>query len=221
MYSTSAFATLAGITVKSLRHCERLGLLTPQRNAAGYRRYSMADLQSLERILALKSLGLPLGAVKTLLKQPDAPQRAHREQLEARRARLDRAIDALKMMEMLPGARGLEAFVRHATWERWEAEREKRASTTIQRAPDRASPSRLALFQQIEAVLDANAATAGVRELARRWRDTIDPDTWAACQRRALWPDGMRRYVASLYDATPERWERVVALVESALTPAP
>jgi DNA-binding transcriptional MerR regulator len=189
MYSTSAFATLAGITVKSLRHCERLGLLTPQRNAAGYRRYSMADLQSLERILALKSLGLPLGAVKTLLKQPDA--------------------------------RGLEAFVRHATWERWEAEREKRASTTIQRAPDRASPSRLALFQQIEAVLDANAATAGVRELARRWRDTIDPDTWAACQRRALWPDGMRRYVASLYDATPERWERVVALVESALTPAP
>jgi len=35
----------------------------------------------------------------------------------------------------------------------------------------------------------------------------------------------MRRYVASLYDVTPERWERVVAFIEGSIevdsTPMP
>jgi hypothetical protein len=36
---------------------------------------------------------------------------------------------------------------------------------------------------------------------------------------RAAWPSGMRRYIASLYDASPEEWERVLAFVET-LPPA-
>src|SRR4029079_15327145 len=121
-------------------------LLTPQRNASGYRQYALADLQRLDRVLALRSLGLPLATVKTPFARPATSLRDHREQLEARRARLDRAIDALRYMELQPAADGLDAFVRHATWERWEAERQKRAAPAIVRAPDRASPAKLALF---------------------------------------------------------------------------
>jgi DNA-binding transcriptional MerR regulator len=40
VYSTSAFARLAGVTVKMLRHYERIGLLTPKRTGSRYRRYS-------------------------------------------------------------------------------------------------------------------------------------------------------------------------------------
>jgi DNA-binding transcriptional MerR regulator len=86
MYSTSAFARLAGVTVKALRHYERLGLLMPQRNHSGYRQYALADLQRLERVLALRSLGLPLATVKMLFARPATSLRGHREKLEARAA---------------------------------------------------------------------------------------------------------------------------------------
>jgi DNA-binding transcriptional MerR regulator len=42
------FAELAGVTVKALHHYDRLGLLKPRRNDAGYRVYSPADLERLE-----------------------------------------------------------------------------------------------------------------------------------------------------------------------------
>jgi DNA-binding transcriptional MerR regulator len=220
MYATSAFARLAGVTVKALRHYERYGLLRPRRTASGYRQYGLADLQRLERVLALRSLGLPLVTVKTLFARPATSLRGHREKLEARRARLDRAIDALKYMELQPAADGLDAFVRHATWERWEAERQTRAAPEIARVPDRASPAKLALFHDIEAAIADDPTGPRARELAARWHATVDPDMLAACRNRASWPDGMRRYIASLYAVTPERWECVVAFIEASTQPS-
>ena len=69
MYSTRGFAELTGVTVKALRHYERMGLLGPMRTRARYRRYAFADLQQVERILALKSLGLSLTSIKLVLKR--------------------------------------------------------------------------------------------------------------------------------------------------------
>jgi hypothetical protein len=37
-----------------------------------------------------------------------------------------------------------------------------------------------------------------------------------AWMNRSAWPAGFRRYVASLYDATPERWERVAGFIDRA-----
>ena len=65
MYSTQTFARLTGVTVKALRHYERVGLLAPRRTRTRYRRYVLGDLQRIERILALKSLGLSLKAINT------------------------------------------------------------------------------------------------------------------------------------------------------------
>jgi MerR family transcriptional regulator, thiopeptide resistance regulator len=57
---------------KALCHYELLrGLLAPQRNATGYRRYSLSDLQRLEQILALKSLGLRLGHISQVAGTPN------------------------------------------------------------------------------------------------------------------------------------------------------
>jgi len=61
------FAELAGVTVKALHHYDRLGLLKPQRTDAGYRVYTMHDLERLEQIVALKFLGLPLKQIAVLL----------------------------------------------------------------------------------------------------------------------------------------------------------
>jgi hypothetical protein len=51
---------VAGVTVKTLHHYDRVGLLQPPRTASRYRVYTAGDLARLQHILALRALGLPL-----------------------------------------------------------------------------------------------------------------------------------------------------------------
>ena len=52
---------LAGVTVRTLHHYDRLGLLRPAgRTAAGHRLYADRDLARLQQIVTLKFIGLPL-----------------------------------------------------------------------------------------------------------------------------------------------------------------
>jgi DNA-binding transcriptional MerR regulator len=65
------FAKLAGVTVRALHHYDRLKLLSPaHRSDRGYRLYCHDDLGRLERILALRYLGLPLREIAALLNAP-------------------------------------------------------------------------------------------------------------------------------------------------------
>jgi DNA-binding transcriptional MerR regulator len=62
------FAKLAGVTVRALHHYDRLKLLSPaHRSERGYRLYCHEDLGRLERILALRYLGLSLREIEALL----------------------------------------------------------------------------------------------------------------------------------------------------------
>ena len=59
---------MARVSVRTLRHYGAIGLLRPAvRTEAGYRLYTAADVARLYRILALRSLGLPLGEVGRML----------------------------------------------------------------------------------------------------------------------------------------------------------
>ena len=78
LYHAREFAELAGVTVRALHHYDGLGLLRPRRTQAGYRLYSLRDLQRLEQIVALKFLGIPLKQIGTLFNReatalPEAP----------------------------------------------------------------------------------------------------------------------------------------------------
>jgi DNA-binding transcriptional MerR regulator len=228
MYSTRAFAALTGVTVKALRHYERVGLLGPMRTRARYRRYAFADLQQIERILALKSLGLSLTSIKLVLKRGPVGLEAHRAVLEDRRARLNRAIAAVHEIQRDADPHAaLQRFISGAAWDRWEAKRQRVA---VDRPPDRAPASAVALFHEIAAALDhlrpsrqpptppgrtevANAET--LQALVGRSREIIAPETRDAWSRRAAWPGGLRRYVASCYEMEPDIWERVVGFIDA------
>lgn len=69
MLKISDFSRLVQVSTKTLRHYDRIGLLEPARvdTFTGYRYYSMEQLARLNRILALKALGLSLGEIKHLL----------------------------------------------------------------------------------------------------------------------------------------------------------
>ena len=70
LFQAREFAELTGVTVRTLHHYDRLGLLKPSRyTGAGYRLYGEGDLVRLEQIVALKFIGFSLKEIKDLLKR--------------------------------------------------------------------------------------------------------------------------------------------------------
>src|SRR6516162_8619663 len=69
MFSIGEFSRIARVTPRQLRHYEELGLFKPKRidPETGYRYYSAFQLPRLNRILALKELGLSLTQILRLL----------------------------------------------------------------------------------------------------------------------------------------------------------
>jgi DNA-binding transcriptional MerR regulator/effector-binding domain-containing protein len=69
MFSIGEFARLGGVSVRTLRHYDEIGLLPPATvdPDTGYRGYSARQLTQLNRILALKELGLSLTQARRLL----------------------------------------------------------------------------------------------------------------------------------------------------------
>jgi DNA-binding transcriptional MerR regulator len=69
MFSIGEFARLGGVSVRTLRHYDEIGLLRPVTvdPDTGYRGYGAAQLGQINRMMALKELGLSLGQVRRLL----------------------------------------------------------------------------------------------------------------------------------------------------------
>ena len=102
-------AALAGVTVRTLHHYDRIGLLSPSgRTSAGYRQYSPADLDRLHQVLLYRELGFPLEEVATLLDDPSADPEAHlRRQHRLLRDRLERTQAMVAAVEKEMEARSM------------------------------------------------------------------------------------------------------------------
>ena len=102
-------AALAGVTVRTLHHYDRIGLLSPSgRTGAGYRQYSPADLDRLHQVLLYRELGFSLEEVATLLDDPAADPEAHlRRQHALLRDRLDRTTAMVAAVEKEMEARAM------------------------------------------------------------------------------------------------------------------
>lgn len=61
-------AAFVGVTIKTVRHYHRLGLIAePERDGSGYRRYRSADLLRLVQVRTLAGAGVPLAEIGDLL----------------------------------------------------------------------------------------------------------------------------------------------------------
>ncbi|GAA4622000.1 MerR family transcriptional regulator [Actinoallomurus vinaceus] len=61
-------AAFVGVTVKTVRHYHKLGLVEePERDSSGYRRYGPADLLRLVQVRTLAAAGVPLAEIGPLL----------------------------------------------------------------------------------------------------------------------------------------------------------
>ncbi|PJN29016.1 MerR family transcriptional regulator [Kitasatospora sp. CB02891] len=91
--SIAEVARLSGVTARTLRHYDEIGLLPPARIAAnGHRHYGETQLLMLQQILVLRALGVGLPEIGRILsEQVDEVEalRGHHRRLLAERDRLD------------------------------------------------------------------------------------------------------------------------------------
>lgn len=93
-WSIAEVARMSGLTSRTLRHYDEIGLLPPAYVAAnGYRYYERADLLRLQQIRLLRELGVGLPEIRRILdEQTDRVQalREHHARLLSERERLGR-----------------------------------------------------------------------------------------------------------------------------------
>lgn len=71
-YGVKEVSKLSGVTVRTLHHYDKIGLLKPcNRTEAGYRHYGEKELLRLQQILFYKELDFPLKEIGELLDNPD------------------------------------------------------------------------------------------------------------------------------------------------------
>lgn len=96
-YSIGELARLAGVSVRTLRLYEEMGLVVPARTSNGYRSYSASDARRLAQVLSMRECGLPLAVIAELLKAGSEAEigdalASHLVRLHERRAQLEKSI---------------------------------------------------------------------------------------------------------------------------------
>ena len=196
MYQVNEFAELAGVTVRTLHHYDRLGLLKPgRRTASGYRLYSERDFARLEQIVVLKFLGLPLKEIRKLLKGESALGETLRRQqfvLAEKRRQLDTAIHAIHKAERALASTGEPDYLlfqqiikeiemqNDSQWTKKyyspeaQAKVEERKALWSPELQAKVSRQWSELFADIEAALGEDPAGPKAQALAARWRKLLE-----------------------------------------------
>jgi DNA-binding transcriptional MerR regulator len=96
-YTIQKLASLAGVSTRTLRYYDEIGILKPARiNSSGYRIYGQAEVNRLQQILFYRELGVNLESIKEIVTAPtfDGTKalREHREKLLEKKEQLDRLI---------------------------------------------------------------------------------------------------------------------------------
>ena len=124
MLKIGDFSKLAHVTIKTLHHYARLGLLQPvwTDRYSGYRYYALEQLPRLNRILALKDLGFSLEQIRAMLDANLSPEvlrqmfNQKQEELLSRvedeQGRLQRVAERLQQIEQEGRLAGAEVTVK-------------------------------------------------------------------------------------------------------------
>lgn len=97
-YTVQKLSKLAGISPRTIRYYDEIGLLKPKRiNSSEYRIYGKEEVDRLQQILFYRELGLNLESITEILDSPSfdgvTALKEHREKLIARRYQIDKLIN--------------------------------------------------------------------------------------------------------------------------------
>lgn len=93
-YTVNKLARISGVSGRTLRYYDQIGLLKPARiNSSGYRIYGQEEVDLLQQILFYRELDVSLEDIMEIIQQPDFNRKEalknHHAKLKQKRARLD------------------------------------------------------------------------------------------------------------------------------------
>src|SRR5260370_13912501 len=198
MLKVTEFAEKAGVSVRTLHHYDRLGLLRPSgRTRAGYRLYGEREFARLQQIVTLKFIGLPRKEIKRLLDHSDLDLTEtlylQRRLLIEKRQQLELAIQAIaeaeratvlgrtpdwtalkKIIEVMEMQNNMEWTKKYYS-EEAQAKIAERAKIWTPELQAKVSEDWQKLVQDVEAAMAAgeDPAFAKVQALAKRWSQLV------------------------------------------------
>lgn len=195
-YTVQQLARLAGVSARTLRYYDQIGLLCPRRVASsGYRIYGKREVDLLQQILFYRELELPLEEIRSILHHPDFDRttalRSHHRRLLQKRDRLNALLQTVQQ-----GLAAQERGIAMQDHEKFEGFKQNLIETN-----ERAYGAEIRARYGQEAVDSANHTLLGLSpQEYERWRqmeaeilslldsawDTRDPAGAPAMQAAAL-----------------------------------
>jgi len=208
-----------GLSVRTLHHYDEIGLLVPAHGGKGAERlYSRRDLARLERVVALKALGLSLAEIREALERPgDAPRELLARRLAELRERVadeERLVRRLETLVEHLGARQeatledvLETMEALRMFEKYYTQEQLQQ---LKRRAEELGPGTIAAVQE-----EWPQLIARMREAQQRGTDPADPQVQALAQR---WGEllamftggdaGIRQSLSKLHAGEPQVVQR-------------
>ena len=80
-YTAGELAKLTGVSYKTIRHYQKIGLLEPENyTESGYKLYSKTSVELLQRILMLKYLDFSLDEIKEILEKENTKETFYKQE---------------------------------------------------------------------------------------------------------------------------------------------
>lgn len=215
-YSINKLSRMAGISTRTLRYYDEIGLLKPARvSSSQYRIYGEQEVDTLQQILFFRALGVSLEDIKKALGDPsfdrEAALQSHLSTLTAKKAELERLIaNVQKTIGALKGEtkmRDDEKFegLKKTLVEENEANYGKEIRAAYGDAVVDASNQKLKGMSAAQ-YAEAEALSQELNELLKKAVEEGDPageSAQMACARHKqwllhFWPDGMYTKVAHM-----------------------
>lgn len=165
-YTVNKLAGLAGVSARTLRYYDQIGLLKPCRiSGSGYRIYGQAEVDRLQQILFFRALGIGLEEIEKMINAPDydvaAALTVYREELVLRQKQLtllirnvEKTIEAKKgiaRMSDIEKFEGLKARLIEENERKYGAEvRQKYGEEIVRKSNERFGNLSQADFEQME-----------------------------------------------------------------------
>lgn len=190
---TKEVADLIGVSIRTLHHYDKIGLIHPERpNDNEYRKYTDEDISRLQQILFFKKLGFKLSRIKEIINDPDYDQEEalkmqkemlikEKEQLSIMIKTIDLTIQDLKgdkkmsNEDKFKGIDFSENPYEQEARERWGDESVDRSNKNLKQMGTEGAERRFnEIYENLAAVRHLDADSEEAQKEIGRWYDFLN-----------------------------------------------
>ncbi|PNL16867.1 MerR family transcriptional regulator [Micrococcus sp. FDAARGOS_333] len=196
-------AELTGVTVRTLHHYDRLGLVRPARTSAGYRLYGPADVARLQEVVAYRRLGFGLDEIPGPTTDRRLALERQHDDVVARideLRRLERALETALAEEDEEKAGAMRGAERKEDTMSDDVKKDDAMGDDVKKEDAMGDAERKELYGDLFGSEYAEEFEDYQEEAEQRWGET---DAWAQSQQRT------KKY-------SKQDWERIKAEMDDA-----